>query len=132
MGVRQHDATVGSRGETILVVDDDPSVRHIIAMSLESYGYLVLEAESGPAALAMCRSHAGPIQMLLTDVVMPGMNGLGLARQVMELRPEVHPRLPQAFPRNRRLNLPQAEDHQARRQQEIRHGDRAWGAGPGK
>ncbi len=90
MGVRQHDATVGSRGETILVVDDDPSVRHIIAMSLESYGYRVLEAESGPAALGMCRSHAGHIQMLWTDVAMPGRNGLELARQVMELRPEVH------------------------------------------
>lgn len=90
MGARQRETTTGGRGETILVVDDDPTVRHIVALSLESYGYRVLEAESGADALGLCRIHAGPIHMLLTDMVIPGMNGLELARQVMELRPDVH------------------------------------------
>lgn len=78
-----------SKGETILVVDDDESVRHVVAVSLQSFGYRVLEASSGQEALDVSRRHEGRIELLVTDVVMPGMNGLELARQIMELRPEV-------------------------------------------
>jgi DNA-binding NtrC family response regulator len=78
-----------SKGETILVVDDDESVRHVVAVSLQSFGYRVLEASSGQEALDVSRRYEGRIELLVTDVVMPGMNGLELARQIMELRPEV-------------------------------------------
>jgi DNA-binding NtrC family response regulator len=88
MTIRQNSAT-NSRDETILVVDDDPTVRHVVALSLQSHGYRVLEAANGPEAIGICRRHDGAIQLLLTDVVMPGMNGLELARQVMDMRPEV-------------------------------------------
>lgn len=87
---REQHTAANSRGETILVVDDDASVRHIVAACLQSYGYRVLEAANAQEALEICRRHEGPIQLLLTDVVMPGMNGLELARHVMDLRPEIH------------------------------------------
>jgi len=70
-------------------VDDDPTVRHVVALSLQSYGYHILEASSGEEALDVSRRHDGRIELLVTDVVMPGMNGLELARQFMDMRPEV-------------------------------------------
>lgn len=88
MTIRQNSAT-NSRDETILVVDDDPTVRHVVALSLQSYGYHILEASSGEEALDVSRRHDGRIELLVTDVVMPGMNGLELARQFMDMRPEV-------------------------------------------
>jgi PAS domain S-box-containing protein len=66
--------------ETVLVVEDDPNVRHIVRTILEGYGYTVLEASDGEAALRLAESHAGPIDLLLSDVVMPGIGGRELAR----------------------------------------------------
>lgn len=77
----------GGRPETILLVEDEPSVRRLVRIILEQRGYCVLEAESGEAALRLCRGHEGPIHLLLTDVRMPGMNGLYLSQQVSALRP---------------------------------------------
>lgn len=79
----------GRRPETILLVEDEPSVRRLVRLILEQRGYAVLEAESGVTALSLCRSHAGPIHLLLTDVRMPGMNGLYLSQQVSVLRPGI-------------------------------------------
>lgn len=63
------------RGKTILVVDDEETVRDVTRHILESGGYRVLEAANGDDALRLCRSHRGPIDLVLTDVVMPGMRG---------------------------------------------------------
>jgi CheY-like chemotaxis protein len=66
---------------TVLVVDDDEAVRITTAMILEDLGYRVLESGTGEGALELLRGHSD-IALLLTDVVMPGMNGVELARRV--------------------------------------------------
>src|SRR3984893_14451701 len=75
--------------ETILLVEDDPSLRVLAAHTLESFGYKVLEANSGAEALEICRQHEGQIHLLLTDVVMPGMSGRVLAEQLLTQRPQL-------------------------------------------
>ncbi|MDX1675868.1 MAG: response regulator, partial [Longimicrobiales bacterium] len=72
------------RAGTILVVEDEASVRRLIAGVLEKAGYRVLSAESGPGALAVVREHPGTVDMLLSDVVMPEMSGPELARALRE------------------------------------------------
>ena len=69
--------------ETILVVEDEPAVRGIVQVILEDYGYRVLEAEHATAALAVWAQHRGTVQLLLTDVVMPGgITGCELAARL--------------------------------------------------
>jgi CheY-like chemotaxis protein len=75
--------------ETILIVEDQEEVRSLIVKSLSGQGYQVLETSSGDEALAYAAKHSGPIHMLLTDVVMPGMNGKVLAERMLELRPGI-------------------------------------------
>jgi signal transduction histidine kinase len=75
--------------ETVLLVEDEDSVRRAGRRILEKHGYHVLEACHGVEALEVCRTHTGPIQVMVTDVVMPQMNGLDLARQVAGLRPDM-------------------------------------------
>jgi len=79
-----------SRGtETILLVEDDHQVRELARRILSSCGYTVLAAESAAAVIRHCESHAGPIHVLLTDVVMPGMGGREIAEQVKPRRPGI-------------------------------------------
>ena len=73
--------------ETILLVDDEAPVRGLVRRILQMNGYTVLEAGRGMDALQICQQHEGPIHLLLTDVLMPGMNGQDLAEQVATLRP---------------------------------------------
>ena len=73
---------------TILVVEDRDDVRALTAGMLEMEGYRVLSCNGGQEALLLARTHAGAIDLLLTDVVMPGMNGVKLAEEVQVLRPE--------------------------------------------
>jgi two-component system, cell cycle sensor histidine kinase and response regulator CckA len=75
--------------ETILVVEDDESVRSLIRLALASGGYKVLEADDAEKAAAICASHEGPIHLLLTDVVMPKMSGPAVAEKVAAARPGV-------------------------------------------
>src|SRR2546423_1783416 len=77
-----------SRGsETILLVEDETSLRTLTRNLLELSGYTVLEANNGSEAMTISQQHSGLLQLLLTDVVMPGMSGRVLAGQVVEQRP---------------------------------------------
>jgi DNA-binding NtrC family response regulator len=79
-----------SRGsETILVVEDNDEVRKLAVRVLEKQGYNVLEASTGEEALLLCERRKEPIHMLLVDVVMPGMSGWELAKNLLSLYPEM-------------------------------------------
>ena len=78
-----------SGAETVLLAEDDEAVRDITRHVLESNGYRVLEASRGAEAIRLFEEHRGPIHLLLTDVVMPDMNGCELARFLLGRRPEL-------------------------------------------
>jgi PAS domain S-box-containing protein len=75
--------------ETILLVEDEATVRQLARECLKLQGYAVLEAPEGAAALQLARAHPGPIHLLLTDVIMPGMTGRELANQLSQSRPGI-------------------------------------------
>jgi CheY-like chemotaxis protein len=75
--------------ETILLAEDEASLRRLTRATLEQSGYQVLEAKDGVEALAVSEACDRPIDLLLTDVVMPGMGGLALARELTRRRPEM-------------------------------------------
>ena len=75
--------------ETILLVEDEPALRSLTKRILSSAGYTVLDADSGDEALAVLAAHTAPVHLLLTDVVMPGMNGRDLATRVVAMRPGI-------------------------------------------
>jgi CheY-like chemotaxis protein len=79
----------GQGTETILVVEDEAAVRELIVRVLTAHGYQVLEAKDGPEALQVSGQHSDPIDLLLTDVVMPDMNGGELCEQLRNRRPEM-------------------------------------------
>jgi len=72
--------------ETLLVVEDEDLVRHATARILKSRGYTVLEAESADAALVLAEHYDGKIDVLVTDVVLPGKNGVELAQALEQSR----------------------------------------------
>jgi len=72
--------------ETILLVEDEDIVREFAALELQDLGYTVLEASNGGKALEVCRKHEGPIHIVVTDVVMPGMSGPDMFRLLAEER----------------------------------------------
>ena len=75
--------------ETILLVEDEPAVLALTATMLENQGYAVLAANSPDQAVALARRHTAKIHLLVTDVVMPGINGRDLWRQLSALRPDL-------------------------------------------
>ncbi len=75
--------------ETILVVDDDPQVRSVVARALRRLGYTVLDRPDGASAIAACREHGGPLHLLLCDVVMPDRDGPSVAAALRAHRPEL-------------------------------------------
>ncbi len=75
--------------ETILLVEDDESIRNLTQEMLCSSGYAVLEAANAGEALLICERHSEPIQLLLTDVIMPQMYGYELAQRLSPMRPEM-------------------------------------------
>ena len=75
--------------ETVLVVEDQAEVRGLIQGALGNHGYRVLAAGIGAEAIALARQHDGPIHVLLTDIVLPGMSGREVALAVLAERPEV-------------------------------------------
>ncbi|HWN84275.1 MAG TPA: response regulator [Vicinamibacterales bacterium] len=73
---------------TILLVENEYALRELMRRFLEGSGYAVLNARDGDEALSVATAHATPIDLLLTDVVMPGMSGFALASRVAELHRE--------------------------------------------
>ena len=83
-------ARSGARGaETVLLVEDAPRVRAVVREILEMNGYRVLEAHDGQQAIELSRAHPGPIQLMVTDVVMPQMSGRELAQHLGRARPDM-------------------------------------------
>ena len=82
-------AVVTPRGETVLVVDDDSAVRQVASKVLRRDGYDVIEAGGADEALEIADARAGAIDLLLTDVVMPGMGGRELSETLRERHPDV-------------------------------------------
>ncbi len=72
--------------ETILVVEDEAGIRALVRKILRRQGYEVLEASNGDEALVICREHSGPIDLLITDVIMPEVGGRELVTRFHELR----------------------------------------------
>jgi PAS domain S-box-containing protein len=84
--------------ETVLLVEDDPAVRRYAARVLEGLGYAVLEAAAGADALGLVSTRAGVVDLLVTDIAMPGMQGPELARRLRELRPAIRVLFMSAYP----------------------------------
>jgi two-component system, cell cycle sensor histidine kinase and response regulator CckA len=80
-------ATIGS--ETVLLAEDQSSIRAVLREYLESKGYTILEARNGRQALEPAEHHPSSIEVLVTDVIMPQIRGLELAKRVTELHPDI-------------------------------------------
>ncbi|HEV7999301.1 MAG TPA: ATP-binding protein, partial [Planctomycetaceae bacterium] len=86
-GSLRHELPLGT--ETILVVDDEQALREVTGRMLTRSGYTVLTASSGAQAIELARSHAGPIHLVLTDVIMPKMQGPTVAKEVRKVRRDI-------------------------------------------
>ncbi len=73
----------------ILVVDDEPEIRKLVSAMVRQFGYEVMTADSGEHALTLYRHHKGPLTMLITDVVAPGMSGPMLADKLTAIQPDL-------------------------------------------
>jgi len=85
-----HAAEMVKGKETILLVEDDENVRDVALNMLEHLGYRVLTAANGGEAFLLMEKHAADVAMLMTDVVMPGMNGRELAERLLKLKPALN------------------------------------------
>jgi two-component system, cell cycle sensor histidine kinase and response regulator CckA len=81
-------APVRAGNETVLLAEDDDLVRHLSVAALASVGYRMIEAAHGAEALRATEEHPGPIHLLITDVSMPEIGGIEVAKRFRELRPE--------------------------------------------
>jgi two-component system, cell cycle sensor histidine kinase and response regulator CckA len=89
--IEEVSATVppGGGRETILLVEDEPAILRLTKRMLEDQGYTVVTASAPGEAVRLAREHSGEIHMLLTDVVMPEMNGRDLARKLLPYIPQI-------------------------------------------
>jgi CheY-like chemotaxis protein len=71
----------------VLVVDDEPTIREITQLTLESFGFRVLTADGGAEALSLYAQHQAEIAIVLTDMMMPGMDGFEVIRHLLEINP---------------------------------------------
>src|SRR5688572_33389283 len=82
-------ADAASPVKTILLVDDEQAVRSIVLRILRRANYEVVEAEDGAAAIRIAESHPGAIDLVVTDMFMPGMMGPEMVRKLMVMRPGI-------------------------------------------
>lgn len=75
--------------ETILLVEDDEAVRSVTRRALNRFGYSVIAADGGREAVKVAAEYPDEIHLLLTDIMMPGMNGVEVAERIIELYPEI-------------------------------------------
>jgi two-component system, cell cycle sensor histidine kinase and response regulator CckA len=75
--------------KTILVIDDEPEIRKLVGAMVTQFGYAALTADSGEHALTLYRNHKGHIEMLIADVVAPGMSGPMLADRLTAMQPDL-------------------------------------------
>jgi two-component system cell cycle sensor histidine kinase/response regulator CckA len=80
---------IEGNGELVLLVDDEQSVRSITKMILEKHNYRVLEASDGPDALAVFAQHKDSINVVLSDMMMPYMDGAAVIRAIQQMRSDV-------------------------------------------
>ena len=76
-------------GEKVLLVEDEPSIRALMRRLLESAGYTVVEARNAHEAISKARQHAGEFGLLVTDIVMPDIDGFGLERRLSAEYPDL-------------------------------------------
>jgi CheY-like chemotaxis protein len=81
-------AEAAASGGTVLLVEDEPAVLSLAARVLQGRGYQVLQARDGSEALQVLEDHTGPIDILITDVVMPRLGGPELVERLQEARPQ--------------------------------------------
>ena len=91
--------------ETVLLAEDDQGVRRIAREFLKMKGYQVLEAGNAAEAIQIARECTGPIHLLLTDIVMPGLKGEELVERVMSIRPDVKVLYMSAYTEDAIVNL---------------------------
>ncbi|HXM44645.1 MAG TPA: response regulator [Bryobacteraceae bacterium] len=84
--------------ETILVVEDGDAVRNLVCLMLVQNGYRVLEARDGHHALRVCATHSQPIQLVLTDLMMPKMRGADLAERLRRARRDLRILMMSGYP----------------------------------
>ncbi|HEY3494977.1 MAG TPA: ATP-binding protein [Polyangiaceae bacterium] len=94
---------------TVLLVEDDAAVRAVAERMLRRAGYTILSAEHAEQGLELARAHSGNIDLLVTDVVMPGLSGPELARQMRALRPGISTLFISGYARDHRLVEPDAQ-----------------------
>ncbi len=75
--------------KTVLVVDDEPEIRKLVSAMVTQFGFNVLTADSGDHALTIYKKHKSPIELLITDVVAPGMSGPMLADKLTAIQPDL-------------------------------------------
>jgi CheY-like chemotaxis protein len=90
-------SATGPGSETVLLVEDQPSVRTLARLALEAQGYGVLEAPNAERALELGGDMLGTVDLILTDLTMPGMNGRELIERIRSQRPEVKALLVSGF-----------------------------------
>jgi CheY-like chemotaxis protein len=84
----EHGVVAAREGEVVLLAEDEPAIRSALTRILEAKKYRVLAAANGGEALRLADTEPGPIHLLLTDVMMPGIGGKDLVRRLHELRPD--------------------------------------------
>ena len=99
------DESFKQRGETILVVDDTDITLNLVASILKTANFTVLGASNGPAALELAATYSERIDLLLSDVQMPGMSGPDLGKTLKRSRPDMHVMLMSGLPGGEPLAL---------------------------
>jgi hypothetical protein len=99
--------------EAILLVEDDPALRELLARTLTRHGYRLSEAATGLAALELIRDARVPIDLLLTDAVLPGLSGPSLAREAANLRPGIRVLFVSGYTDDAMLRLGMLNENQA-------------------